>query len=118
MDIKNKFVSRAKVPEQKGYNFTPGCSGFVRVATTASWGGESRLGFVANSGSRSEGSIVEKICVGYKDELFVDILYGVVYAELLVDLNDNENHNFQQFKIILALCLFIKGACIMTIPVA
>lgn len=101
-----------------GHNFTPGYCGFVSAETAASWGLILCFGFVANSGSRSEGIIVEKICVGYKGELFVDILYGVIYAELLVDLNDNENHNFQQFKIILALRLFIEGACIMTIPVA
>lgn len=89
----------------------------MSAETAASWGLILCFGFVANSGSRSEGIIVEKICVGYKGELFVDILYGVIYAELLVDLNDNENHNFQQFKIILALRLFIEGACIMTIPV-
>ena len=45
---------------------------------------------VCNSGT----SIAEKTCVGYKDELFVDILHGVIYAELLIDLNDNENHDF------------------------
>ena len=77
-----------------GHNFTPGCSGFMSIETAASWGVISQFDFVANSGSRSEGSIAEKICVGYKNELFVDILYGVIYAELLIDLNDNENHDF------------------------
>lgn len=51
---------------QIGHNFTPGCSGFVCVETAASWGGESRFSFVANSGNRNEVGIAAKICIGYK----------------------------------------------------
>ena len=100
------------------HNLAPGCGGFVSTETAASWGIILQFRFVADSGVGNEVRIDEKICVGYKGELFVGILYGVVYAKLLVDLNDNENHNFQQFKIILALRLFVEGACIMTIPIA
>lgn len=82
----------------------------MSIETAASWGVESGFGFVADGGSQARGSIAEKICIGYKGELFVNILCGVVHTELLVDLNDNENHNFQQFKIILALRLFVEGA--------
>ena len=69
----------------------------MSAETAASWGGKSRFGFVANSDSRNEVGIAEKICVGYKGKLLIGILFGIFYAELLVDLNDNENHDFQQF---------------------
>ena len=54
-----------------GHNFTPGCSGFVRVETAASWGDEIRFGFVANSSDGYEVGIAEKICVGYKGEFSI-----------------------------------------------
>ena len=40
----------------------------MRAETAASWGGEIRFGFVANSGDRNEVGIAEKICVGYKGD--------------------------------------------------
>ena len=41
----------------------------MRAETAASWGGEIRFGFVANSGDGNEVGIDKKICVGYKGEL-------------------------------------------------
>ena len=41
----------------------------MRAETAASWGGEIRFGFVANSGDGNEMGIAEKICVGYKGEI-------------------------------------------------
>ena len=47
----------------------------MRAETAASWGGEIRFGFVANSGDGNEMGIAEKICVGYKGEFPIwDIL--------------------------------------------
>lgn len=40
----------------------------MTVETAASWGGESRFGFLANSGNGNELGIAERICVGYKGE--------------------------------------------------
>ena len=60
-----------KTGDSSRYNFTPGCSGFMRVETAASWGGEYRFGFVANSGNANEAGIDKKICVGYKGEFAI-----------------------------------------------
>lgn len=38
----------------------------MRVETAASWGGESRFGFVANGGDGDKVGIDEKIYIGYK----------------------------------------------------
>jgi len=40
----------------------------MRAETAASWGIILQFGFVANSVSRNEVGITEKICVGYKGE--------------------------------------------------
>ena len=57
------------------YNYAPGCCGFLRAETAASWGGEIKFGFVANNDDRNEVGIAEKICVGYKGEFPI---YGII----------------------------------------
>ena len=73
MDIKNKFVLRSKVIGENGHNFTPGCSGFKRVETAASWGGEYRFGLEANSIDGNKVGIAEKGCDDYKGKMAIGV---------------------------------------------